>query len=124
MGSPWTITKSSLVNLTPARARDLIVDCFFFAQRETLARIKQQLGSTRTDGTSLHKDVIGMVQLAFKEVGAEYHAPTVESLDLVVEVLMRRAASWGTPLDIVQHHGSELRRLLDHLGRATKSTGR
>ncbi len=41
----WTIPGSQLVDLTPIRVRDLVVECFLFAQRETLVRAKLKLGA-------------------------------------------------------------------------------
>jgi len=90
----WKLSENAVADLTPDRVRDLIVDCFFAAQHETLARVKHDLGASRTDDASLLKDVIGAVRLAFKETGGDYDHPTVASLAKVSAVLERKAEAW------------------------------
>lgn len=112
----WKLPQPELVGLTPARARDLLVECFFFAQHETLARAKQKLGAKGIDDASLRANIVGAVRLAFKESGGDYDQPTRASLGEAVAVLARKAESWGTPPDIIQHHRDQVLEMLRHVG--------
>lgn len=99
----WCPTDADLKNLDLEKARDLIVDCFFEAQKETLTRAKEQLGEVPDDAT-LRKDVETMVRITFREIGFSFDAPTKENLGLVVVGLAKKAKAWGTPKDIIEHH--------------------
>ena len=37
----WTVSNSDLTDMNPIKARDLIIQCFYEAQRETLVRVKK-----------------------------------------------------------------------------------
>jgi len=110
----WSVKKSDLSDLNPVKARELIIRCFYEAQKETFARAKQQLGVPSSD-RDLHTSVVTVVKLAFSEVGGDFKKPTKESLTKVVEVLARKSASWGTPKDIIEHHKGQIRKVIDLL---------
>lgn len=107
----WSLQEDDLADLSPSSARDLIVRCFYEAQRETFARSKQELG-LRSDEKDLLASVVTAVKLVFKEVGEDFEKPTKGSLMKVVEVLARRASSWGTPPDIIEHHKGQIEKVL------------
>ncbi|MEW5764520.1 MAG: hypothetical protein ACOYXN_09415 [Acidobacteriota bacterium] len=107
----WVVPAADLLNLTPEKARGLIVRCFLEAQKETFARARERLGQTPTE-EALLANVEGAVRLAFRESGGEYDRPTPESLGKVVEVLARKAGSWGTPDDVIRHHRDQIGRVL------------
>ncbi len=56
--------------------------------------------------------MVGAVRAVFHEVGGNFDAPTVEHVGEVVEALGRKAASWGTPPDVVTHHVAQLREMV------------
>jgi hypothetical protein len=112
----WKLPESAFVDLTPARARDLVVDCFFFAQHETFARAKEKVMARHMDDASLHASIVSAVRLAFRECDGDYDQPTLASLAKVVAVLERKAEAWGTPTDIVQHHRGEVEIMLRRMG--------
>jgi len=116
LDSCWKLPESQLVDLTPEKARDLVVECFYYAQHETFLRTKQKLGVTRLDETSLRASIVGAVRLAFDEIGGDYDHPTVASLRSAIAVLARKAESWGTPMDIIQHHARQIGRVLSRMG--------
>ena len=115
--SCWKVPPSELVELTPQRARDLVVECFYFAQHETLARVKQRMGAASVDDASVRANVLGAVRLAFKETGGDFDYPSVHSLHNVIDVLAKRAGSWGTPDDIVKHHHDQILAMLGRVAR-------
>lgn len=114
----WTIPEHALIDLTPVRARDLVVDCFFQAQHETFARTRQKLGAQRIDDATLRADIVGAVRLAFKETGGDYDRPELATIAAAVAVLGRKADAWGTPPDIVAHHRAGIETMLARLGGA------
>lgn len=107
----WRPPRTRLLGLTPAGARDLVVDCFFHAQRETFARSRDAAGLA-SDDEKVRSTVVGAVRAVFHEVGGNFDAPTVEHVGEVVEALGRKAASWGTPPDVVTHHVAQLREMV------------
>lgn len=112
----WLVPESEFRNLSNARARDLIVECFFQAQNETFVRAKQRVGSQAFDEPSIRAAVVGAVRVAIKEVGGDFDRPTADVLAKMVEVLARKAEAWGTPPDVIAHHRAQVNRLLAALG--------
>lgn len=112
----WLVPECEFRSVTTARARDLIVECFFQAQHETFERAKQRVGSRAFDEQAIRSAVVAAVRVAIKEVGGDFDRPTPASLLQMVEVLARKAESWGTPADVIAHHRAQVGRLLVALG--------
>ena len=112
--SRWCPDDAALANLTVVKARDLIVNCFFEAQKETLSRAKEKIGRAGDDA-SFHRDVENIVKMTFKELGYPYDSPTQEQLGTVVMQLAEKAAAWGTPKDIIDHHRVLIGRIFSKL---------
>jgi len=93
------------------KARDLIVRCFYEAQKETLARARKRLGQS-DDEEKLFSGMESMVRTVFKECGVDYNTPSPEDLHCVIEVLARKAEAWGTPDDIIEHHKGQIEKIL------------
>ncbi|MCF7862316.1 hypothetical protein K9M79_08830 [Candidatus Woesearchaeota archaeon] len=110
----WNVTDEDLRDLNVAKARDLVVECFMEAQKETFMRLSQQLGDTPSD-IQLREGVVGKVRHTFEEVGGNYDEPSSEILEKVVGRLAKAAASLGTPEDIIEHHKSELSKVFSKL---------
>lgn len=110
----WTLSEGDVTDLTPLKVRDIIVKCFFEAQKETFARSKQDLGM-KTSEEELYKTVQTSIKMVFKDTKADFDNPTKESLMKVVETLARKAASWGTPQDIIEFHGAQVMKVLQLL---------
>jgi hypothetical protein len=110
----WSVGASELAGMEPAQARDLIVRCFFEAQKETFARAQSHFGPV-PDDASLLATVQGAVRLAFREAGGDFDHPTVRALNDSVNVLARKAASWGTPAEVIAHHKGEIEKVLKAL---------
>ena len=107
----WSIPESDLTELSEAKARDLICQCFFEAKKETFQRAKRLLGQSPSD-EEIRLSVEGAVRLAFKECGGRYDKPSYPDLVEVVGVLARKSSNWGTPEDIVSHHKGQIQRVL------------
>ena len=110
MGQLQTLSVDDLQDLTPRGARDLVVRCFHDAQKETLQRAASTLGAAPSD-EQLRRTVEGAVRLAFRAAQADYEAPTKPALAGVVAALAAKAAAMGTPMDIIEHHRTQLGRI-------------
>jgi len=111
----WRLPASQLDDQTPLRVRDLVVECFYVAQHETLRRTKAKLGVAGIDDASIRANVVGAVRFAFKESDGDFDHPTAASLRNAVGVLASRAESWGTPVDIIQQHHEQVLDMLRRL---------
>ena len=67
----WSTSAKDLTDMTPAKARDLIVQCFQAAQKEHLANASEFIHQPHGE-TDLRNMVIGAIRLAFKETGGDY----------------------------------------------------
>ncbi len=110
----WSLKESDLVDLTPLKVRDIIIKCFFEAQKETFSRTKQELGM-KTSEEELYTTVKTSVRMVFKDIKADFDKPTKDDLMKVVDALARKASSWGTPQDIIQFHGGQIMKVLQIL---------
>lgn len=111
-----TFTDEDLLNLTPHRARDLLVKCFCNAQLETFRRAATKLGN-HPSPEQLERTVEGAVRLAFRSTKGDFENPTPESLGAAVMDLATKAAAMGTPHDIIEHHKHQLGRIFDALAK-------
>ena len=108
----WFLDASDLLDMKPIKARDLIVKCFYEAQKETIAAAGKKIGQAQND---LQNTVTGAVRLAFREAAADFDQPTKASLIAAVQILARKSKQWGTPPDIVEHHKAQIERVLQSL---------
>ncbi|MBM4781135.1 MAG: hypothetical protein GQE15_25875 [Archangiaceae bacterium] len=115
-----TFTEEELVDLTPRRARDLVVQCFFNAQVETFKRAATKLGSSSSP-EQLQRTVEGAVRLAFRSTKGDFENPTKETLMAAVMDLANKAAAMGTPHDIIEHHKQQLGRVFEVLAQADRA---
>lgn len=106
----WFLDERDVEGLTPVKARDLILRCFYEAQKETYSRSRQSLGMT-TSNDAITQSILTTVKLAFKEVGADYEQPSAQDLMKVVDVLARKAMAWGTPEDVIEHHKLQIEKV-------------
>lgn len=103
----WRCDEKALAGLNAAKARDLIEQCFFEAQKESIVRGKKALDLEVSDASVL-ESVRTSLQMAFAETGGNFDRPDRESLSRVVEFLARRAKAWGTPPDIIEYHRGQM----------------
>ena len=92
----------------------MILECFFEAQKEVFSTRREQAGSAIDDET-IRRDVSGAIKMVFKETGHDFDNPTAQGLFAVVESLGRKASSWGTPDDIINHHKEQIQKVLQAL---------
>ena len=104
----WRLEASDVRGLDASRARDLVINCFFEAQKETLSRAKQKIGMENTTDEEMKRTTATIVRMAFKDIGADFDNPTPKTLEQVVGILAQKAEAWGTPEDIIDHHRAQL----------------
>jgi hypothetical protein len=107
----WFCSPSDLLDLDPARARNLIVECFFEAHHEAMTRSNAHRGLD-TDPDLVRMEALGAVLNAFKRTGGDYNNPDKASLIRVVGSLAENANILGTPRDIIEHHKQQIAILL------------
>lgn len=110
----WFVTSKDLQKMTPAKARDLIIKCFYAAQKETFANIKLQEKLPASE-QEVKNTVTAAVKSVFTQIGEDFENPTKPGLLKVVEVLAANARSWGTPEDIIRHHKGQIQKVLNAL---------
>lgn len=110
----WFLSHKDLLGLTPLKARDLIIKCFFTAQQETFEKLRKKKGLSSTD-EDIKATVTAAIKSVFVHSGADFDNPTEESLLKVVEALAAHAKSWGTPQDIIDHHKTQIKKILEAL---------
>jgi hypothetical protein len=110
----WYCAPSDLVGLTPQHARNLIVDCFIQAQRETMERSRAGIGLD-TDPEIIRAEAEHTVRDAFENTGGDFDNPDKASLDRAAESLLQTARNLGTPPDIMRHHEQQIAMMLEGL---------
>ena len=61
----WDLSDSDLLDMTPIKARDLIVECFYQAQKETISDAGRRIGQAQNQA-ELRNTVSGAVRLALE----------------------------------------------------------
>lgn len=109
----FKITEQDLENLNVTRCRDLILECFFEAQKEAFTRATHVLQIAPGDEGTIYNSIVGVTRLAFKEAGGSFDRPTRQGMHRVVDILARKAITWGTSRFKVEGHREEMHRLID-----------
>lgn len=109
----WSLRPRDLVGINPVKARNLISECFFESEKDVYAQAN--LHGRKPTEAEIRRLVEGTVRRAFDEAGFDYARPDKRALQAVVNVLMRKAASWKTPPELIAHHREEIGRILAHL---------
>ena len=112
----WICSPSDLTDLTPKRARDLIVECFFQAQHEMMERSQTAMGLA-VDPVAIRVGAEGAVRMAFASTGGDFENPDKASLERAVKALTEMASTFGTPADIIHHHEEQIALVLAGLRR-------
>lgn len=108
----WRPAVMDLVAVDGVRARMLLEECFYCAQHQTFERMKQRMGASWDEG-AVRKSVSGAIRATLNEVGGSWDDPDKTDLVATVEILARRAKSWGTPGDIIASHKAQFAKVLD-----------
>jgi hypothetical protein len=107
----WCARTQGLGPMSAVQARDLMVECFYEAQKAMFERSKQRLG-TDWNEESVRRSVTAAVRAGFEQVGEDFEHPTKQGIIETMTVLGRKARSWGTPNDIIEHHKQEMENVI------------
>jgi len=110
----WTVAESDLDEMTPVKARDLVIDCFFHAQKETFHAIKEKLNKESSDEEIL-ESVRSIIKMTFDETGGDFENPTKQQLMAVIMNIAEKSKAWGTPEDIINHHKEQIEKIISLL---------
>ena len=106
MDESWKIPEEKLSGeLSATDVRDLMVECFWQAQRESFARAATTVGRS-LDG--VRQTILTVVKIAFENSGGHFDRPTKQTLEQVLPLLVAKAGAFGTPEDIVKHHEAQI----------------
>ncbi len=100
--------------MTPIKARDLIIKCYFEAQKERFTGT-QDNSSNKSDD-ELYKSATGAVKVVFKEMGGDFQNPTKFYLEQAAQSFAKKAAAWGTPAEIIEYQKAQLTKIMKSLG--------
>lgn len=118
----WECEPDKFRALTPIGVRDMILDCFYQAQKDTYAGAKKGTAAMNTD-EDLKRIVWGAVRLAFDRSQVDFCRPTREGLRRVVALLAKKASSWGTPREVVEHNLAQINKAIDALPNGKRREG-
>lgn len=110
----WDLDERNLRNLTPIKVRDLIIECFYTAQAGTFKKVKE-MSKLEFKEKDILTSIVASVRLGFAEADGDFDNPTKEVLAKVVDFLAAKAASWGTPKDLIEHHKSQINKAISLL---------
>jgi hypothetical protein len=110
----WVIDESRLTGITIFKARDLIVECFHFAQKDKFKALRVKAGIPSTD-EDISNSIKVMVRLAFTEVGGDFQTPTKDTISQVIDFLGNKEAMWGTPKEIIEHNKTQMLKVMAKL---------
>jgi hypothetical protein len=110
-GSLWTVTDDELGGMTPEKARDLMVECFYVAQAEMFERTRVRL-NLPPDREGIRRTVISVVRSAFEDSGYDFQVPTASALRPVAERLKKESAAYGTPAESIEQQAREYEKVL------------
>lgn len=107
----WVATEAAKRDVDASVARDMLVECFLQAQKETLEHAKTSLGTT-VDDDALRRTARGAVRNAINRSGGCYEDPDRDSIEGAMEVLAAKAKTWGTPDEVISRHMGEMSHVL------------
>jgi hypothetical protein len=110
----WTVSPADLENMDLIKARNLMVRCFYEAQKDTFARARIRLKKTANEGEVL-SSVTNMIQLIFKTRGYDFDNPTKNGLRAIAEELIKKAAAWGTPAEVWENNQKQFYEIVARL---------
>jgi hypothetical protein len=111
----WILRESDLIDLSPQKARDLIIECFYEAQKEAYRIARHNLGEKPLTEEQLRKKMEDFVKAAFLSTDGDFENPTVDSLSEAVEFLASRADFWKTPKEIIDYHKGQILKVIEIL---------
>lgn len=110
----WRVDESTLDGVTPQKARDLLVDCFFSAQSEAFTRTTRKRDAD-VSRSEVRKTVESLIRVKFRELGCDWDDPSADDLHRVALSLALEAAEWGTSPETIERAMAELAKVQQRL---------
>lgn len=107
----WCLNPSDLEEMNAVKARDVIMNCFFEAQKETYIRGGMLMGQEFSE-EQVRNTIKYSFKSGFKSINADFNNPSIESINQLISLLMRKAKAMGTPEDIVLYHRDQIDQVL------------
>jgi hypothetical protein len=111
----WTLREADLIDLSPQKVRDIIIQCFCEAQKEAYRTTRKNLRGKPLTEEQLYKGMENFVKAAFLSVGGDFENPTVDSLGEALGFLARSASSWKTPQEIIDFNKEQILKVIEIL---------
>lgn len=103
----WCLNLSDLEEMNTLKARDVIMNCFYEAQKETYMRGGRLTGQDFSEA-EVRNTIFYSFKSGFKSINADFDNPTVDSINQLLALLMRKAKAMGTPADIIDYHRTQI----------------
>jgi len=107
----WTLQERLPSQIEPARARDILLDCFATVHGPHYEATKKHMGVSATK-EDVRRSVKGIMRIAFRQAKGDFDHPDRESLERVVEYLGEKSRTWGTPEPVIARHSADIQRVL------------
>ncbi|MCK5598316.1 hypothetical protein KAI78_01730 [bacterium] len=107
----WAISDEDLVDLNPAKVVELMIQCFFAAQKETFRQAKDRLGFDTSDDKIMNS-VRTIVKKNFKSIDVVPEEANLDDIIKVMENLAYEAKCFGTSDEIIHHHQQEMMKVI------------
>ena len=110
--SEWEVDETDLAEMTPEKAREIIVDYYYVALKDNRPEDFQGL-PTETQ----HKfgDTLEEVKTIFEVSGGSYGDPDKKVIPLVIESIFEKVKALGVPEEVLHHHKLEMQKLVKAL---------
>ncbi|MBN2405642.1 MAG: hypothetical protein JXE06_08685 [Coriobacteriia bacterium] len=107
----WALEERLPSEISPERARDIMVDCFATVHGPHYAHTKRLLGVSAEEA-DVRRSIKGILRIAFRQAKGDFEKPDRDSLYEVAEYLREKSVTWGTPAHVTATHFSEMERVL------------
>ena len=107
----WSLSERLPAEISPERARDIVLECFATVHGPHYAATKAHIGVS-VDEATIRRSVKGTLRIAFKNAGGDFEHPDRDMLERVVRYLRDKSLSWGTPAHVVEKHQRDIARVL------------
>ncbi|MBI9103997.1 MAG: antitoxin family protein [Spirochaetales bacterium] len=110
----WNISKNDYIDLTPVKARNVMIRCFMYAHLEEVLTSKRKR-VTYNDYDLAKDGLLAEIKLTFKQVDEDIQHPTKSALKKVLNLLTQKQINRGATPEIIKNHQRQLTQLIDAL---------
>lgn len=100
--------------VTNTEVRDRLIKCFIDAHEEFMKKSAEITGKD-SSAEKVRERTYHLMELAFKQIGADIDNPKKEDFYKVIDILKRQAKIAGRSDDIIKKHEEEIKSLIEQL---------